>query len=365
MDKETLSNYGWIVICVMVLAVMLAFASPFGNFVADAIKSTTQGLFDVNQGALDAANIHIMQQEFENMLGDKDPALNPTGAIISDNTYSYGDYVYSRNIVSGNPYGVATLDEAWSVVNAQLAAEGVTWEEVVTIYAQYGITEDQLLIEYGLHEDTFEPSVYGKNWNVSLNLELTDRNQTAYGPILESINGMPITNVSKLFYQCNSLITAPQIPNSVTDMTDTFFECTSLETLPVIPNSTTTFSSGVFYYCSSLSNIVIRDGITSIESNAIMWCTGIKNIVIPDSVKTLKNHALYCCKELTEITIGTGVTAIEECALGDNDNLKTINYKGTKEQWNGITLTNNWNVRCGEITVNCTDGSIVIPAWSN
>ena len=68
MDKETLSNYGWIVICVMVLAVMLAFASPFGNFVANAIKSTTQGLFDVNQGALDAAGIQIMEQEFDTML---------------------------------------------------------------------------------------------------------------------------------------------------------------------------------------------------------------------------------------------------------------------------------------------------------
>ena len=30
MDKETLSNYGWIVICVLVLAVMIALATPFG-----------------------------------------------------------------------------------------------------------------------------------------------------------------------------------------------------------------------------------------------------------------------------------------------------------------------------------------------
>ena len=46
MDKETLSNYGWIVICVLVLAVMLALATPFGNFISTAVKSTTQGLFD-------------------------------------------------------------------------------------------------------------------------------------------------------------------------------------------------------------------------------------------------------------------------------------------------------------------------------
>ena len=67
MDKETLSNYGWIVICVLVLAVMIALAGPFGNFVADAVKSTTQGLFDVNQTALNSANVPgltIEDQEF-------------------------------------------------------------------------------------------------------------------------------------------------------------------------------------------------------------------------------------------------------------------------------------------------------------
>ncbi len=66
MDKETLSNYGWIVICVLVLAVMLALATPFGTFVADAVKSTTQGLFDVNQNALNSTGlINIDRQEFE------------------------------------------------------------------------------------------------------------------------------------------------------------------------------------------------------------------------------------------------------------------------------------------------------------
>ena len=41
MDKETLSNYGWIVICVLVLSVMIALATPFGTYVSNAVKSTT------------------------------------------------------------------------------------------------------------------------------------------------------------------------------------------------------------------------------------------------------------------------------------------------------------------------------------
>ena len=44
MDKETLSNYGWVVICVLVLVVMIALATPFGKYVATAVKNTTEAL---------------------------------------------------------------------------------------------------------------------------------------------------------------------------------------------------------------------------------------------------------------------------------------------------------------------------------
>ncbi len=53
MDKETLSNYGWVVICVLVLVVMIALATPFGKYIAEAVKNTTQSLFAVSKEALD------------------------------------------------------------------------------------------------------------------------------------------------------------------------------------------------------------------------------------------------------------------------------------------------------------------------
>ena len=66
MDKETLSNYGWIVIAVLVLAVMIALATPFGSFISEAVQSTTKGLFDVNKSALDSTGlINIDNQEFD------------------------------------------------------------------------------------------------------------------------------------------------------------------------------------------------------------------------------------------------------------------------------------------------------------
>ena len=44
MDKETLSQYGWVVICVLVLAVMIAMATPFGNSIKEAINGTVTTL---------------------------------------------------------------------------------------------------------------------------------------------------------------------------------------------------------------------------------------------------------------------------------------------------------------------------------
>ena len=44
MDKETLSQYGWVVICVLVLAVMIAMATPFGNSIKEAITGTVTTL---------------------------------------------------------------------------------------------------------------------------------------------------------------------------------------------------------------------------------------------------------------------------------------------------------------------------------
>ena len=69
MDKETLSNYGWIVIAVMVLVVMIALATPFGNFVKGAVVSTVEGIFGVNQNALNAVGIHIDDQAVEQTMG--------------------------------------------------------------------------------------------------------------------------------------------------------------------------------------------------------------------------------------------------------------------------------------------------------
>lgn len=63
MDKNTLSNYGWIVIAVLVLSVMIALATPFGEYIKAGVESTTQGLFDVQENALNVVGMSAGPKE--------------------------------------------------------------------------------------------------------------------------------------------------------------------------------------------------------------------------------------------------------------------------------------------------------------
>lgn len=56
MDKETLSNYGWIVICVIILAIMITLATPFGNEIKNAVVKAVQKLMSTASKALSGIN---------------------------------------------------------------------------------------------------------------------------------------------------------------------------------------------------------------------------------------------------------------------------------------------------------------------
>lgn len=46
MDKETLSNYGWVIVAVIVLGIMITLATPFGKYVTRAVSQFVDQLTD-------------------------------------------------------------------------------------------------------------------------------------------------------------------------------------------------------------------------------------------------------------------------------------------------------------------------------
>ena len=107
-----------------------------------------------------------------------------------------------------------------------------------------------------------------------------------------------------------------------------------------LPSTWTTIPNGIFIGCSSLTSVTIPAGVTSIGYSAFLGCTSLAAITIPDKVEYIGEDAFNGC-----------------------ENLPTINYNGTKTQWDELSKMPSWNIGCKEITLHCTDGDIIIPAY--
>ena len=195
MDRETLSNYGWITIVTLVLAVMLALATPFGTYVGDGVVSIARGYVATSEKKMSEDNINKMgdsfSDKFENGVATED-TTRPSGTLIPTGaTYTKAD----GTTLEGN--GTNKFPDATT---------GDTYEE-------------------GNYKYTYNKGgEYGTEWSA----RIKDKTKTEYGTILSEISGVPMTNMGGTFNGCFSLITAPTIPNSVTDMSWAFYRCASL-----------------------------------------------------------------------------------------------------------------------------------------
>ena len=79
MDKNTLSNYGWVVIAVLILSVMIALATPFGNYIRTGVENTTEGIFQTSEKSFNVIGMSINN--------------NIKSAIRNENTFKEYDSV--------------------------------------------------------------------------------------------------------------------------------------------------------------------------------------------------------------------------------------------------------------------------------
>lgn len=115
--------------------------------------------------------------------------------------------------------------------------------------------------------------------------------------------------------------------------------------------------AGVLYgYVGNNSEITIPKSVTCIEDGAFDGCSelsGIAQIKIPSSVTSIGEHAFEGCF-LSYIDIPDSVTSIEENAFFGCSDLKTVNFRGTKEQWDAISIADEGNEYLKNATINFT-----------
>lgn len=131
------------------------------------------------------------------------------------------------------------------------------------------------------------------------------------------------------------------ISNTVTALAYRFLDYNYDITGVYIPDSVSSMGWETFYCCANILFIQFGDNVTIPElgQSTFSHCWELTSLNVPISVKKFGVHAMFYCESLS-----------------------TIKYAGTKAQWNSITKASSWNSYCGEITVECSDGNIIVPA---
>lgn len=335
MDKETLSNYGWIVVLVLILAVMMALASPFGLFVSDAIKDVAGGFWDVNSASLNAAGISTDDLSF-----DMEKQENSKAWTVPQNgLYTAAD---------GTVYNAGeSLPEDYE------PQEGDTYtdSDYIYKYKQYFTVTWTSMWESDSEQN---------GWGVRV--KNTEKN--TYGVILDQINNKPVSTLQYTFWNCSNLTSTPEIPASITNMKSTFCNCTSLINSSKIPNSVmymnNTFSgcsslqyapeipnsvinmAGTFQNCKSLIVVSKLSDNLVILSNAFEGCRNL--ITPPDLSGCIKLNSLYQtfanCQNLTGyITINANPTEYSGCFQNVDIKGQNITLAGTSQLLEEIKAT--------------------------
>lgn len=186
-----------------------------------------------------------------------------------------------------------------------------------------------------------------------------------------------ISKLTELFYKCgiDPLQYMAEVPS--------FYAYGSTLKDVKIPDKITYIGDKAFAFCRNLASVVIPDSVNSIYYQAFYNCTELTSIIIPDSVTSIGNEVFYNCRELTSVTLGNSVTSIGIGAfrfctgltsitipnsvtlIGDqvfwrSRSLKTINYLGSKKQWDSISKGTDWNGYTSIKVIHCVDGDITL-----
>ena len=168
-----------------------------------------------------------------------------------------------------------------------------------------------------------------------------DPNNTAYC----SVDGILFTKgqTKLIWYSRHRSDTSYDIPSSVEAIgPQAFGHCKNLKTVN-IPNGVKTISTQAFYACTGLTSIDIPDSVTSLGFWAFEDCSGLETATIGSGITKL-DSTFYDCSSLKTVTIADSVTKIASYTFYGTD-LKDVYFKGSKEQWDAITIDYDGNSR--------------------
>ena len=138
------------------------------------------------------------------------------------------------------------------------------------------------------------------------------------------------------FTDCRDL-TEIVIPNTIIEIGSSAFSYTGLTSV-VIPNSVTYIGGSAFHGCYSLRSVKLSDNVTELCGWTFGDCESLTTVILPANLERILYNAFYGCYALTEITLPAMVEHVDSMAFEWCENLRIINYCGTKEQFTASNI---------------------------
>lgn len=234
-----------IVAIMLVVGIVLCFATPIGGF-------------------------------FTNVINKESAAAN--------GVWNYGSYDGTGSGGGGGSGGANSLEPGLYDANDVLLA---SWDELTTTY---GMDAE---ISYTLgSNNNYETTPSSPYYVLTNNSELASGVKLVIGDV---------EKIGALAFNAWESLTNVIIPDSVTSIGAYAFQtCQNLESI-TIPDSVTSIGSYAFYDCPSLTNITIPNDVTTINDMMFGGCMNLKSVTISNKVTKINMGAFYLCKNLNSI----------------------------------------------------------------
>ena len=128
-----------------------------------------------------------------------------------------------------------------------------------------------------------------------------------------------------------------KIPNGVAKIETHAFDCCLYLESVKMPDSVVSIGTGAFMNCQKLQDIEFSCRITELPESVFENCIGLESIDIPEGITQIFDYAFAGCERLKRIAIPSSVTKISESAFFNCTTLNTIEYSGSRSQWDAIS----------------------------
>ena len=287
--RETLSHYGWLIATVIVISLIITFATPLGGHIIDGVKDI--GAWLSNSGP-----------NYEDD-GDTPPALEMPKNLRVENGYLLFDEVEGarRYAIAINGETVATYVSE-PKYNVSKYLEGVIGDIDIRVIA---------IDHYNEHSNSPAARLtYCRSG-------LFDKNDNLLASWEELVNdyGMDLS-VNRHYPGCEY---DTSIGGIIADNYD-LREGVRL----AVPGYVETIPDFFFYNADTLKDVVLCSGISTIKQYAFFDCDRINSIDLPETLTSISKYAFCSCDVLTSIELPTSLSAIEIGVFSGCENLENV-----------------------------------------